>query len=232
MTRRNSSVERRCAPASIRSLALVTAGSLTRSGRPTACSPAIQILLAPVTWPRCTRNNSPNSRPSAAGNPEGRMIGDQRAAARSCSRGMSVPARRLLRRFNSPTARTRMGSSVSPTRKHVIAAVVAVPGKASTVGSSTCKAIPPSSSSAGSLSTSWRGRAVGSLPCRRTTPAGHAQPAAMSTRTTARRRRGLRACSAATRKTPILSAPCAGAWATSRWSCAWILARATTSNCG
>ncbi len=71
---------------------------------------------------------------------------DQRECERSLSRVMSVPLSQPLRPAVRPM-RTRTGSSVAPTRKPAIAAVVAVPGNASAVGSSTRKSMPPSRSS-------------------------------------------------------------------------------------
>lgn len=49
-------------------------------------------------------------------------------------------------------------------------------------------------------------RAAGSLPCRRSTRVGRVRPATMCRRRTARRKRGLRAWPAASRKTPMWSA--------------------------
>ncbi len=145
MTRRNSSVERRCAPASIRSLALVTAGSLTRSGRPTACSPAIQILLARY-WPRWH------------GTLQLKAVVLEPGGMIEPGRGVEAPGclfcAQIVKAFHFPTA--SVWARVSRRRKACDCAWLPC-WKSFDSRSSTCRRYRRSSS-AGSLSTSWRGR--------------------------------------------------------------------------
>ena len=140
-------------PAPNSSRALVTAGNRKRGGPPACPGSRTQTALAPVTWPRCTRQISPSStypagaRPAALAGAAPRTSGPHRPAALSLARETGRPPPSSPSPAGVAVSRSRIDPGLLPGRKHEMADVTVASGKSWAAGSSRCTDWPPSSPS-------------------------------------------------------------------------------------